>query len=87
MGGFDEKKLREWSFDIHSNFSDLIFFANFTMNCLIFVDLYLTIRNPFKPRDQRLKYYILLVLFNSFICTYSFYQVSNIKCPTVESCP
>ena len=87
IGGFDNKKLRALSFEIHSNVETAIYFANFTLNCLIFVDLFLTIKNPFKPRDQRLKYYILLVLFNSFICTFCFYHINSIKCPSVASCP
>ena len=33
-----------------------------TTNCLINIDLYLTLKNPFYPREKRvLKYYIILI--------------------------
>lgn len=34
-----------------------------TSNFIIYLDLYLTIKNPFFPRDKRVKYYIIFIVF------------------------
>ena len=73
--------LRTISFSVHWYLQSTIFFANLTMNCLIFVDLYYTIKNPFKPREQRLGGYILSTLITSPLAAYSFSKINN-NCST-----
>ena len=43
-----------------------------TINSLIFLDLDLTITNPFYPRSKRVKYYIAIVFFVLLYFTYIF---------------
>ena len=32
---------------------------NLSLNSMLFIDLYLTLRNPFKPRESRVKWYFI----------------------------
>ena len=43
------------------------FVTNNVVSSLIFIDLYLTLKNPFKKRSSRVKYYLLIILLNVFV--------------------
>ena len=50
------------------------------MNTLIFIDLYRTLSNPFKPRGRRCKLYIMsvfLMIVMTFAVIYYFWDNSN----------
>ena len=41
--------------------------SSITLNMLAFVDLYLTLTNPFKPRKSRNKYYYIITVIYSIL--------------------
>ena len=47
-------------------------YLDITCNSLIFLDLDLTIRNPFYPRIKRVKYFVMIVLFVLGFVSYTF---------------
>ena len=50
------------------------------MNTLIFIDLYRTLSNPFKPRGKRCKYYIcsvFLMIVVTFLVIYGYWEQNN----------
>ena len=51
-------------------------FMNLFFNSIVFIDLYLTIKNPFYPREHRSKFYWLLtlIIFLSFSISYKIFD-------------
>ena len=55
------------------------------LNCCIYVDLLLTIRDPFKPRYRRIKWYVLFTLLGIIIAVLIVYDdYLGYETPTIE---
>ena len=56
---------------------DLSMFLVFLCNSIVFIDLFLTLRNPFQPKEQRAKYYYGTIVI--IILVFLFFTAKDVR--------
>ena len=73
----DVETIKPYLFLVILNFHEYITLVSHFIvpvcNCIILLDLYLIIKNPFKPQEKRAKIYYIIVLVAILITTLDFY--------------